>query len=184
MSDQLTESQTPGDGSIGHRSELRTVLIQVGIVLLAFASVGALCGLLWWHLWTPPTGTVSDHQWFTDEEGLRGEFSSTGLYVVIAVGAGLLVGALTAFFLDRAELVTLAAVVVGSALAAWLMFQVGLHYSPSDPNQVAETAKDETLLRGHLFVAGKSPFAAFPVGALTGLAIVFLGAAKRRRGRD
>lgn len=184
MSDQLTESQTPGDGSTSHRSQLRTVLIQVGVVLVAFASVGALCGLLWWHLWTPPSGVVSDQQWFTDEEGLRGEFSSTGLFVVIAASAGLLLGALASFFLDRSELATLMAVLVGSVLATWLMLQVGQHYSPADPNQLAETAKDGTELSGHLFVAGASPFAAFPVGALTGLTIVFLGTAKRRRGRD
>lgn len=184
MSEQLTAPQTHGDGSTGHRSPLPSVLIQVGIVLVAFAAAGALCGLLWWQLWTPSTGVVEDHQWFTDEEGLRGEFSSTGLYVVIAAGAGLLIGALTSYFLDRAELVTLVAVAAGSALAAWLMLQVGVHYSPADPQQVAETAKDGTKLSGHLFVAGKSPFAAFPVGALTGLAMVFFGAAKRPRRLD
>jgi hypothetical protein len=157
--------------------------VQVLVVLVAFAVAGALCGWLWQHLWTPPRGVVADHVWYTDEEGLRGDFSGTGLYVAIAVLAGFAVGGVTSFFCDRAELATLLAVTAGAALAAWLMWQVGVHASPPDPHEVAKTAKDGAKLSGELHVSGQAPFIAFPVGALSALAIVFFGLTKRRSRR-
>lgn len=186
MSDQLTQpTPWPSDeqepGSSG--SSWLPVMVQALIVIAVFAVAGALCGVLWEHLWTAPRGVVVDHQWFTDEEGLRGEFSGTGLYVLVAAAAGLLVGLVTSFLFDRAELVTLLAVAAGSVLAAWLMLVVGQHLGPPDPGRLAETAKEGTKLRGHLMVAGKSPYTAFPAGALVGLTMVFFGATKRNRPR-
>ena len=68
-------------------------------VVAVFAGAGALCGLLWFRLWDVPHGVVSGHQWFTSETGLRADFSGTGWYVVIAVLAGLVLGALAAWLL-------------------------------------------------------------------------------------
>lgn len=170
MSDRLTT-----------RPSLAPVLGQAAIILVAFAAAGALCGLVWFQLWTPPLGVVSDGEWLTDEEGLRGDFAGTGLYVVIAGLAGLVLGALCAFLLDRAELVTLLAVVAGAVLAGWLMLQVGLARSPADPEVLAGTAEDGGTLAGQLRIVGDSPLVAFPGGALIGLAAVFLGVSKRPR---
>ncbi|MCW2795441.1 hypothetical protein [Nocardioides sp.] len=157
------------------------VAVQVVVIVVLFAIAGAFCGWLWQHLWTPPKGVVANHTWYTDEKGLRSDFSGTALYVLIAVPAGLLIGAVTAFLFDRAELATLLAVVVGAVLAAWLMWQVGVHSNPVDPHEAATTAKDGTKLVGDLHVTGKAPFVAFPVGALSALIVVFLGLAKRHR---
>jgi hypothetical protein len=184
MSEQLTEHS-------GTRSGRRLVpaLGQAAIVVVVFAVAGALAGVVWEWLWTPPVGVVIDHQWLLGLSGLRAEFSATGIYVVVASVAGLLTGALCALFLDRAELVTLVAVLVGSVLAGWLMVQVGHALGPSDPRELAETAPNRTRLPSDLRVVGKiwppksireaSPYVAFPAGATLGVAVVLLGLSKR-----
>jgi hypothetical protein len=95
-------------------------------------------------------------------------------YVTIALAAGLVLGILAAWLLDRSELATLLAVVVGSALAGYVMYRVGIHLSPADPRELAKTAADGTKLKGTLRVDSWPPRAAFPFGALVGLAFVFL----------
>jgi hypothetical protein len=152
---------------------------QAGIVVVACVAVGAVAAVVWEWLWTPPVGMVVDHRWLLGLSGLRAEFSATGLYVVVATVAGLLVGALCGLFLDRAELVTLAAVVVGAALAGWVMVQVGHVLGPSDPRELAETARNGTRLPSDLRIVGTSPYIAFPAGATLGLAVLFLGLGKR-----
>ena len=152
----------------------RPVALQVAAVLVIFAVASALCGLLWFRIWTPATGTVVDQEWFTDEAGLRNDFSGTGLYVVVALVAGLLLGALTAFFLDRSEVATLVAVVIGSILAAWLMLLVGQQLGPPNPDVLARTATDGAELPADLHVSGLPPRLAFPAGALIGLSVVYL----------
>jgi hypothetical protein len=148
-------------------------VLQGLAVVAVFAGVGALCGLLWFRLWDVPQGVVAGHEWYTDETGLRADFSGTGLYVVIAVLAGLLVGALAAWRCDRSELVTLVAVLGGSILAGYLMLRVGYHRSAPDPHHLALVAKDGTKLDGALRVGSGPPKAAFPFGALLGLAVVY-----------
>lgn len=155
------------------------VLVQAVIVLVAFAGAGVLAGVVWEWWWTPPVGVVVDGEWLLGLGGLRAEFSATGVYVVVASVAGLVVGALCGLFLDRAELVTLAAVVAGAVLAGWVMTEVGHALGPPDPRALAEAARNGTRLPGDLRIAGTSPYVAFPVGATLGLAVVLLGLTKR-----
>lgn len=147
--------------------------LEVVAVLVLFAAVGAGCGWLWFELWDQPVGTVAGRRWFTDEEGLRNVFGGTAWYVVIAAVAGLVAGAVAAGFGRRWPLLTLGAVIAGSALAAWLMHLVGLQLSPPDPETVARTADDGTKLRGRLSLEGEvSPYLAWPMGSLVGLMVV------------
>ena len=179
MSDGLIATSThepvaapPGDNA---RPAWVGMVLEGLAVVAVFAGVGALCGLLWFRLWDVPHGVVSGHEWFTSESGLRADFAGTGWYIVIAVVAGLLLGALAALLCGRSELVTLLAVVGGSALAAYLMLQVGYHRSPPDPHALALAAKDGTKLDGALRVDSGPPKAAFTFGALIGLALVYVG---------
>lgn len=176
MPEQLTEDPTTRSGGLG------PTIAQAGIVLVVCAVAGVLAGVVWEWLWTPPVGVVVHHEWLLGLSGLRSEFSATGLYVVVASVAGLVVGAVCGLFLDRAELVTLVAVVVGAALAGWVMVQVGQVLGPPDPRQLAETAADRTRLPSDLRIAGNSPYVAFPAGATLGLAVVLLGLSKRHAG--
>lgn len=157
------------------------ILRDATVVVLAAALVGAVCGALWELWWTPPTGLVRDHVWYPDLDGVRQLFTGTGVYVVVALTGGVLLGAVCAWFFDRVELVTLVAVAAGSVLAAWLMFEVGTALAPPDPTTAATTAEDYTELPGTLEVEGDGAFVAFPAGALTGIAVVFIGLTPTRR---
>jgi hypothetical protein len=159
---------------------LRTVVVSVVVLVAA----GAVAGVVWAWLWTPPSGVVVDHRWVQDETGLRGDFSATGSYVAVAAVTGLLVAVLLAVLFDRAEVATLLAVLAGSVLAGWVMYRVGLALSPADPRTLADSAKDGTRLPGRLAVDGGSPFRAFPGGAMLGLVIVYFGLSRRRVNRD
>ena len=174
MPEQLTHEPAPTQSG-----SVRPAIAQAGIALVICTVGGALAGVVWQWLWTPSTGVVVDHKWLLGLTGLQSEFTATGLYVLVASVAGLLVGSLCGLFLDRAELVTLVAVLVGAALAGWVMVQVGQALGPPDPRELAETARNGTRLPSDLRIVGTSPYVAFPAGATLGLAVVLLGLAKR-----
>ncbi len=73
----------------------------------------------------------------------------------------------------RRELFTLLAVVLGSAIAALLMWKVGVRLGPADPKAAAATAADGTMLSGNLVVSGRTPFLIWPMTSLFVLALVF-----------
>lgn len=183
MSDGLTT--TPTNDSLDTpparpgRPAWVVLSLQALVVVAVFAVVGALAGWLWFHLWDVPEGVVSGGQWFTGEAGLRASFAGTAWYVSIAVVAGLVLGLVFAWLFDRSELVTLAAVVAGSVLAGYLMLRVGQRLSPPDPQVAARTAEDGARLRGALRVNTWPPRAAFPFGALVGLAVVYAASISR-----
>ncbi len=196
MSDRMTDPAPPATFS---RSSRRASMRQGGVILALFVVTGLIGGWVWWKLWSPaPEGAVFEKQWYPRAtEGLIAEFAGTGWYVVVAIAAGLLLGLASGLWLDRDEIFTLVAVVVGSAIAAWLMLKVGLHFSPPDPQPIAETAKNGTELPGVLELSGavnlpgralddevRSPMLAFPIGALAGLAIALFGISKPHRRKD
>lgn len=155
---------------------------QFGLVVAVLATVGALAGVVWQWIWTPTMGVVVDHHWTAgDALGLQHEFSGTGWYVLVGAVAGLVAGVVIALLFDRVPLLTLAAVVVGSAVGAWLMVLVGTALGPADPEVLARTADDGTRLPMELAVTGRSPWVALPSGALIGLVLVFVGLSPRSR---
>jgi len=181
MSSELTSTD---EHRPTHHASRRGLVRGAALVIAASAAVGALCGVLWELWWTPPSGLVLEGVWYPDLEGVRQLFSGTGLYVIVGVIGGVLLGAGSAWLFDRVELLTLAVVGVGSVLAGWLMFQVGTALAPPDPTAAASTADDYTELPGTLEIDGKGAFVAFPAGALTGLTVVFIGLRPTRRLRD
>lgn len=147
-------------------------------VLAAFGLVGAGLGALWSEVvWSAPVGVVQQGRWFPlDERALAMQTGGTSTYVAIAAVGGLVLGVLAGLVAARAELLVLGAVVLGSAVAAYLMWQVGTLLGPPDPVGAARGAVDGTRLPGELTVEGSTPFLSLPVAALTGLAAVFLSA--------
>ena len=150
---------------------------DVLLVLIAFAVGGAVGGGLWRWLWTPLSGTVLDGTWFPATNSST--FSATGLYVLIGLGLGVVLGVLSGLVTDRRELVTLVLVLLGSLLAAWVMFALGRIGMPADPTRLARTAPDGTRLPGTLTVTGWTPFVGWPTGALLGLFVVFIGLSRK-----
>jgi uncharacterized membrane protein YeaQ/YmgE (transglycosylase-associated protein family) len=165
MSDRVTAA----------RSSRRTLAWPAAVVVV-FAIVGVAGGLLWRSLLDVPHGVVVGHQWFPDpwESGERDAFDATGWYVVIAVVAGLVVGILAAALARGRELWTLAAVLVGSLVAAWLMRAVGLHGAPPDPQAAAKHAADGTRLSGTFGRPGTAAFITWPLAAVLPVGLAFL----------
>jgi hypothetical protein len=178
-------------GRPGSRSVTTERIARALAVVLGFAAVGALAGVAWEALWEAPAGVVYQDQWFLDPAGPDVAFAGTALYVVLAVPAGLVLGAL-AGLLRRHEAVTLAAVVVGSLVAGWLMYAVGHALGPPDPRVLAAQEPDYSRVAADLVLAGPedttAPYrstaaAAFPMGALAGLTLVYLSGLRPARHR-
>jgi hypothetical protein len=147
--------------------------LSAGAVLAAYAVAGIALSWVWFWLWGPADGQVFSHQWYASSEALRGDFSGTGLYVLLALGGGAVLGILSAMLGGRQPLVTTIAAVLGSLLAGWLMLHLGQGLGPADPRVLAKTADDGTQLPSALRVTGTSPRFAFTMGTLAALAFVF-----------
>lgn len=165
---------------VPRRAPWAPVAVQVAVVLALFAAVGAAAGWLWFRLWDPPSGVVFEGRWYLDEAGLRGVFPSTGWFVVVAAGAGLLLGVGCAWLFDRSELATLLAVALGAAIATVVMWRVGLALSPADPHELARTAADGDRLPGRIEATGLSVFLVLPATSLGALALTYALVPKRR----
>ena len=176
------------------RSVVRQV-IEVVLVLVIFAAVGLAAGWLWEHWWQPTTGAVVDGKWYpgtrvegdflvSDFPGLRGYFNATASFLLIGVVAGLVLGILSGLVGRRSELIMLAVVVAGSALACYLAYRLGVHLGPPDPDPIAASAKNGTVLPSNLSLTGKSPFVGWTLGALLGLGVTYFltsGVSESRR---
>lgn len=158
-------------------------VVQAAAVVVLCALVGAGSGWLWFTVWDPQVGVVLDGVWYLDEQGLRGDFAATGWFVVIGAVAGVVLGLVSALSLSRSELVTLGALIVGTALATYLMWQVGVHLGPDDPRELAKTAQDGDRLPAAMEVSGRSPFLVLPGAALAALAVTYVTVPRRVRDR-
>jgi hypothetical protein len=154
-------------------TDVRPVL-SVVVVLATYALVGLGAGWIWHELWQPAQGVVLQGAWYPDGEGLRQDFSGTGLYVLVAAGCGLALGSLFAVLGGARPVLTLVVCLAGSVLAAWLMLRMGERLGPADPHELAADADDGTALPSALRVSGMTPLLAFPVGTLAGLGLVFM----------
>jgi hypothetical protein len=184
MSDGLTlppgyyDTRSPGEA----RASWASAGVRAGVLLVGFVVAGLGGGYAWRHLWTPPEGVARGGGWVPTpvEEGLQNDFSGVGWYVVVALVLGLVLGALTAFVLDRAEVVGVLVVVLGSALTAYLVLAVGEQLGPPDPDVVAAQSADGTPIPGDLEFDGWTPLLSAPVGALAALSTVYLMTTRRR----
>jgi ribose/xylose/arabinose/galactoside ABC-type transport system permease subunit len=145
-------------------------------IFAALATAGVACGLLWRARLDAPHGIVVGGQWYPDpwDTGEQAAFAATGWYVVIALVAGVVLGLLAAWLSRAPEVVTLAAVLLGSLAAGWLMLVVGLHGSPADPQAAAAHAADGTRLSGAVSRPGAAAFVTWPLAAIVPLAALFL----------
>ncbi len=161
----------------------RSILLTIAVVL-AYVVVGALAGVVWERLWSPPTQVVQQHRlYYTDYASLRRVFSGTGLYALVSAVASALVALGAALLTRRRELLTLGAVIVGSLAAAYTMHEVGVALGPADPAKLAAVAADGTRLAGRLEVNGKTPYLVWPMVSLFVLSLVFFAAPAARTRR-
>ena len=179
MTDQTTLPETHSD--LGRQRRLSRPVLEATIILAVFALVGAGGGWFWEHRWTPPTGVAYQGKWIPIGTGPERIFDGTGSFVVIAAIAGLVLGLICAFLFTSSEVGTVVAIVVGAALAAWLMHTVGLHLAPPDPAVRAKDAADLAKIGGTLQTYGDSYRVVFPGAAMLGATLVYLCFPARRR---
>jgi hypothetical protein len=157
--------QPPALGSV-----LRTALA----ILLAYAVLGAVAGVVWETVWTPPGQIIVHHHVLFDSyESLRRVFSGTGLYALVAAVTSALVALVVSLMTRGRELLVLLLVVIGSALAAAVMWRVGTLLGPDDAASIAAHTTGRRSVPGALTVSGKSPYAVWPMASLFVLALVF-----------
>jgi hypothetical protein len=159
-----------GRGPLAAGSPLRTALL----VVLAYVLLGAVAGVVWETIWTPPGQVIARHEVFYDSyASLRRVFTGTGLYVVVSAAASGLLALTVTLLTRRRELLVLVLVVVGSALAAAVMWKIGTSLAPADPATLAAHTTKRTPVSGELTVEGKSPFLVWPMTSLLVLSLVF-----------
>lgn len=162
----------------------RPVLVQVAIIVAGFVVGGLAAGLAAATLWTPPTGMVLEDKWYRglisiDPPAIgqnidQGVFAATAWFSVCAIVLGLLVGITAAVWLNRSELVTLAAVTVGGAIGGALMLLITSLLSPEDPNGLAKGAADGTVLEDSFQLASPWLVLLVPGSAMLALMVIFL----------
>lgn len=162
----------------------RPVLVQVAIIVAAFVVGGVVAGLAAATLWTPPTGMVLEDKWYRglisiDPPAIgqnidQAVFAATAWFSVCAIVLGLLVGIAAAVWLNRSELVTLAALIVGGGIGGGLMLLVTLLLSPEDPNGLAKGAADGTVLQDSFQLASPWLVLLVPGSAMLALMVIFL----------
>ncbi|QBX54020.1 hypothetical protein EXE58_00010 [Nocardioides seonyuensis] len=116
------------------------------LVVVGFVACGALAGVIWNAWWEPPSGVAYQGMWLLDPAGPDVALSGTALYVALAFPVGLVLGVVVSA-VPRHEVATLVGVVVGSALAAWVMYSIGHLLGPPDPRVLAAGEADFTTSR-------------------------------------
>lgn len=158
----------------GPQTSWLSVMLVVLEVVIAYALVGLVAGLVWEAIWTPPDQVVQQHHVYpADYLALRRVFTGTGLYVMVAAVASALTGLVISLLARRRELLVLYAVSAGSVVAAGVMREVGISRGPVDPTTLAARTANGTHLPGALDVSGFSPYAVWPMMSLFVLALVF-----------
>lgn len=185
------DAAEPPAGPAPVRPDYRRAAREAAVVLVVFVVAGAAGGWLWQRVWTPPTGVVRDGRFqFQSWEDVGHQFGATGWYVVIGLAGGAVLGLLAALLARTAELVTLAAVALGSALAGLVAWRLGAVLAPPDPTTLTGLGPDD-VVPAQLVMPVGSWLAAWPLGALGVLFVVYVlttgvesGAAEARRVDD
>ncbi len=179
----MTDQATPGPVSTRPQTEPATgrartlggvrgdVLVVLGGLLL----LGVVCGVLWWLLVDPAAYTKTRRGGVMSENELSRRFSADGMYVVIAVVAGLVAGIVLTWWRARDPLLTSVLLVVGSGLAAAAMWLVGHQLGPGDTAAALRAAKLGAHVPERLDVHAWTAYLAWPVAVLAGALLVLLG---------
>lgn len=149
---------------------------DLAVVLTVLVALGAVCGLAWAQVVAPAEYTRVARGAAMGEDQVALQFDADGWYLLISLGAGLLAGALLTWRVGRDALVTCAALVAGSVVAAVTMAVVGYLAGPSEPDRVLATAPVGTAAPETL---GVGPASLLPVGdylaSLDASWVVYLG---------
>ncbi|CAM3712780.1 hypothetical protein [Nocardioides zeicaulis] len=172
----------------------RRVALRLLVVVLAFLVAGTVAGVAWEQLWDAPVGLTYQGAWFLEPAGPDLSFQGVWLFVAIAFPLGIVLAVVAGLWREH-ETLTVVAVLVASCLASVLMYAVGHHLGPADPQVLAAGSPDYTKLPGSLGLTApdadstpwrSSALLALPMGAMAGLVGSYLlsgrGFGRRSRG--
>ncbi|WZH53261.1 MAG: hypothetical protein PIR53_04520 [Nocardioides alkalitolerans] len=172
MADHVGER--PAAPRVGRAGDLRADAVAVLRLVHVAAQLGVVGALLWSWWWHPGSGVASGGEFYPRVTSIEGTITGTAAYLVVAAGAGGVLGAVAAWrHRDRPWVGLLGAVLaaaVGGIVLAWLGHLLG----PEDPVTVAARSADGTRVPYDLVVEGRGPYAAMPAGAATVVALAFL----------
>jgi hypothetical protein len=149
----------------------RDAAVVIGVLLV----LAVLCGVLWWQVVPPAEFTKLANGGAMDEDQLSRRFGADGWYVALAVPTGFVAGLLLSWWRARDALLTSAALLVGSVLAAAVMALVGHLLGPADPRAALAAAKVGARVPERLDVDTVIVYLAWPVGVLAGALVILLG---------
>jgi hypothetical protein len=131
MSRATTVETSPPDAVPGRRS-LRPAVLDGLVVAVWFAVAGFLGALVWWLVTPLPTVTKVGDAVTLTAEALVTQVGIDGWFAVVATAGGLLSGVLLLAWRGRDPVLMVVLVVLGGALASWLMVRIGLLLGPGE----------------------------------------------------
>jgi hypothetical protein len=169
------EAGTPSRPSV----EVRPILVDTGIVLLAFVVLAVAGALIWWQVTPLAEYTRTATNGVMDEEQLGIQVSADGWFCVIAAVGGLLSGIGLLSWRRRDPLLMVVLVAAGAVLATWVMLRTGLILGPPNPDKVLPAAKAGAKIPLQLKIRAEGLWVVWPVTALVGAIGVIWGTEHR-----
>ncbi|MEU5188740.1 hypothetical protein AB0G83_16555 [Streptomyces klenkii] len=149
------------------RAELRAELRQAAVVAAAVAVAGVLLGLLWVWL-APRVPLISDGKavYLKNSEGEQA-IGADGTFALLALGFGVLSGAVVFWLRRRGGVPLVAGLAVGSLVASLIAWRVGMWLGPtSDVVAAARAAGRGVVFDAPLKLAAKGTLLAWPLAAM------------------
>jgi hypothetical protein len=145
--------------------------VVIGVALISLA-LGAAMGVLWW--WVTPS-----EQWVKLDGGFGAAqlsspswFAADGWFLILGVIAGAALVAATWRFGKRHPIALVVAIVIGSALVAFVAWTVGGMLGPPDVEAVAASAAVGEVIDGSIGLRALGVIAAPAVASLAILAMM------------
>lgn len=161
MSDTLVARTRPADRS--RLTPVRTVLLAVSSVVL-----GIVGGVVWSQLADPGRWEVRETGIVLTEEASRGQFSVIVVFTLVGAIAALVWAAVTTALSRSGGWPLVLLVVVGSAVAGLVAWQVGMVLGPPPPQTVSGLMLGDRV-PDQLRVDGIAPFLVWPISGLVGV---------------
>lgn len=145
------------------------------VVLLWFAVLGLVGGVIWEQVVPLAAFTRTADNGVMDEAELARQFGATGWFFLIASVGGLLSGLVLLLWRRRAPVLMVFLVALGGALATLVMVQVGLALGPPDPDEVLPRTAVGDRVPVQLTVGGAAVYFTWSIAALTGALLALWG---------
>jgi hypothetical protein len=162
---------------------LRRFFVDLALVLVVFAALGAVGAVLWHQLVHLPHYTRTAAGGSMDQVQLTRVIGIDGWFFVLALVLGLLGGAALLLVRPAEPVEMVVLVALGAAFASWLMLHLGLQLGPGDPGAALRAAATGTDVPVRLKPQASGVEYAWPIGAVLGALVILLTTTPHSRAR-